>query len=52
MVIGPIVKNMHIYLRPVEVVIDRGKAGMEKIGAFVIDNDKIDHPATAFYTKL
>ena len=52
MVIGPIVKHMHIYLRSVKVVINRGKAGMEEVGAFVVDNDKIDHPATILYAKL
>jgi len=52
MVIGTIVKHVHIYLRAVEVFINRGKAGMEQIGAFVVDDDKIDHPATIFYAKL
>jgi len=46
MVMGTIVKHMHIYLRPVKVVIDRGKAGVEKIRAFVVDDDKIDHFST------
>ncbi len=52
MVIGTIVKHMHIYLRPVEVVIDRGKAGMEKISAFVVDDDEIDHFPTFFYVLI
>jgi len=52
MVIGTIVKHMHIYLRSVEVVIDRGKAGMEKIRAFVINDDEIDHLPTLFYALI
>jgi len=52
MVIGTIVKHMHIDLRPVEVVIDRGKAGMQKFRAFVVNDDEIDHLPTFFYVLI